>query len=78
MKDDWEVNKNYIPFYGNWHDLFYIDISSSTLSIIYINDDREIIHRWGTMELFVNSLQKIGEGKSDTSGIIDEESSLDF
>lgn len=79
MKDDWEVNKNYIPFYGNWHDLFCIDISSSTLSIIYINDDRDIIHKWEDIDSFLNALRHIPEGGyRDTSGIIDEESYLDF
>ena len=78
IKEDWDIKENWIPFYGDWHTLFCVDLSSPTPSIIYINDEREIIHRWETIELFVNSLRKIEESKSDTSGIIDEESYLDF
>lgn len=36
MKEEWEVPENFIPFYGNWHDLFCLNWDNNR--IVHLND----------------------------------------
>ncbi len=73
-KSDWEVHDWFVPFYGDWHNLFCLDTSSSPPSIISINDQREVLHRWITVNEFLASLKQVAEEpvSDDDLGIIEE------
>ena len=54
MRQDWEVDADLIPFYGNWHDL--ICINELTGVVVMLNDDRSIIASWQDSASFVYDL----------------------
>lgn len=74
LRADWEVGENLIPFYGDWHDLYCIDATTS--KIIYINDKREIICEWQDKNYFKNSLSKEEVPSKGTDSIVSAK--LDF
>ena len=56
LREDWHITDNLIPFYGDWHDLYCIDLKSD--KIFYLNDAREKVCEWNNPTEFKNSLSK--------------------
>ena len=54
LREDWGVDLNLIPFWGDWHDLFCLNISTS--QVHYLNDSRTTVFSWATTQDFINSL----------------------
>lgn len=63
IKDEWSVEDVLIPFYGDWHDLICLNTQDN--SVIYLNDDRDIICKWESSNAFENSLEFIEEAKQE-------------
>jgi hypothetical protein len=79
VKSDWQVDEHLLPFYGDWHDLFCLDLSSTPISVVCLNDERSIRFRWVSISHFESSLVLQREQKLTGSlGIIKEKSRLDF
>lgn len=79
IKAEWDIAHQLVPFYGDWHDVMCVDIGSSPASVVYLDDDRRIIHRWPDIDNFLSSLRVISEDEPrNDSGIIKEKSWLDF
>ncbi len=78
MKEEWEVADEFVPFCGDWHDLFCVDTSTSPASVVSINDERELLYRWTTVESFSACLKQIAEKPLGDTGIIEGDSHLDF
>ena len=77
IKAEWDVEENLIPFWGNWHYLFCFN--QVTKEIIYLNDPRETLCTWESLEAFKKSLSYEEESDHNIDlGIIEEESFLDF
>ena len=53
MKQEWDIPDYLMPFYGDWHDVFCIDIRNNT--ILMLNDERQIIHQWENPNAFLSS-----------------------
>lgn len=54
LRGEWEVDFSLTPFYGDWHDLFCLN--ESTGEIIALNDEREAIYTWASVNDFISSL----------------------
>ena len=54
LRQDWEVNADLIPFYGNWHDL--ICVNQLTGEVIMLDDDRNVIASWHNSAAFMRDL----------------------
>ena len=54
LKFEWKLSEQLIPFYGNWHDLLCIDTSDN--SVVFLNDSRQVIHKWHSINDFISSL----------------------
>ncbi|MEZ6142079.1 MAG: hypothetical protein R3B84_16055 [Zavarzinella sp.] len=76
IKSEWNVPTNLLPFYGNWHDLICLNTESGTVQMI--DDARRELFSWLSYEAFLQNLTTIDEATTDTSGIIESESWLDF
>ena len=74
LKKDWEVDENLIPFYGDWHDLYCIELETG--KVIYINDNRERVCEWEDTNSFKNSLSKEEVPSKGTKRIVSAK--LDF
>ncbi|MBY6213311.1 SMI1/KNR4 family protein [Microbulbifer agarilyticus] len=53
-RNEWQVSDNLIPFYGDWHNLYCLDINDG--KILSINDAREIQFQWENIASFKSSL----------------------
>ncbi|AQQ68352.1 hypothetical protein Mag101_12435 [Microbulbifer agarilyticus] len=53
-RNEWQVSDNLIPFYGDWHNLYCLDISDG--KILSLNDAREIEFQWEDTASFKSSL----------------------
>ena len=76
VKEDWNISKDLIPFWGNWHDVICLNIK--TKKIIYFNDIRETVTEWDNIEEFKKSLSYQEETINNSDSIIEEESWIDF
>ena len=56
QRQEWEVDKALIPFYGDWHDLFCIN--TDTGEIVALNDEREVLCTWDSVKVFLKSLSE--------------------
>ena len=56
QRQEWEVDKTLIPFYGDWHDLFCIN--TDTGEIVALNDEREVLCTWDSVKVFLKSLSE--------------------
>ena len=56
LREEWEVDVSLTPFYGDWHDLFCL--KESTGEIIALNDNREAVCTWASVNDFVSSLSE--------------------
>ena len=54
LKAGWQLPTELIPFYGNWHDL--ICYNQVTGSIVVIDDARQILGQWPTIDDFKERL----------------------
>lgn len=54
LRQDWEVDANLIPFYGDWHDLMCIN--QQTGAVVMLDDDRNIIASWQDTVTFMRHL----------------------
>ena len=64
LRREWEVDKELIPFYGDWHDLFCLN--GTTGEIVALNDEREVLCRWSSVKEFLSCL-------SDNESVYDDE-----
>jgi len=66
LKIEWGVAEPLIPFYGNWHELICLDTHNN--SVIFLNDSREVIHKWYSIKDFLSSLstQELTSAKQPT------------
>ena len=53
---EWEVDKVLIPFYGDWHDLFCLNVDSG--AIVALNDEREVLCSWASAKEFLSCLSE--------------------
>lgn len=56
LRNDWEVSTSLIPFYGDWHDL--ICLNENTGEIVALNDEREVLCTWSTVNEFLSCLSE--------------------
>ena len=56
LRQEWEVDKELIPFYGDWHDLFCLN--GTTGEIVALNDDREVLCTWASVKDFLSCLSE--------------------
>ena len=54
LRSEWDVPDDWIPFHGDWHDLFCLN--STTGAVVSVDDDRRVLHAWPNAESFLNSL----------------------
>ncbi|MES2043752.1 MAG: SMI1/KNR4 family protein [Pseudomonadota bacterium] len=54
IKEEWGVEADLIPFYGDWHTLICISSTSGKVSLL--DDDRTTSFVWGTSEDFLSDL----------------------
>lgn len=76
MREDWEVDASYIPFYGDWHDLFCLN--QDTGEIIALNDDRQEICKWGSISEFTSCLSEREIVYDDALDFVDVAISRDY
>ena len=76
VHEEWEVPKPLVPFYGDWHTVMCLDPKHGT--ILLLDDKRNVVFTWATTKDFVQCLASEPEVPGDTSGIIEDESWLDF
>ena len=75
---EWDVQPSLVPFYGDWHDLLCVDMASSSPSVVHLNDERTVLHRWESLATFEASLKTVEEESSTELGVVEEDSWLDF
>lgn len=68
LRADWDVADDLIPFYGDWHDLYCLDLNSE--KIIYLNDARKKICEWKNSVDFKNSLSKEIVESKNIGGVV--------
>ena len=68
MKAEWGVPGRYVPFYGDWHDLFCLD--RETGHVHSLDDSRTVVHSWDSISQFVRSLSNQEEEPSQTRNIL--------
>ena len=68
LRDEWNVNSNLIPFYGDWHDL--ICLNDRTAEIHFLNDAREVMCAWESIEAFTKSLSKEDVDLEETEAVV--------
>lgn len=56
LRAEWEVDKELIPFYGDWHDLFCLN--GTTGEIVALNDEREVLCSWASIKEFLSCLSE--------------------
>ena len=56
LRPEWEVDKELIPFYGDWHDLFCLN--GTTGEIVALNDEREVLCTWTSIKDFLSCLSE--------------------
>ena len=56
LRQEWEVDKQLIPFYGDWHDLFCLN--GTTGEIVALNDERDVLCRWTSIKEFLSCLSE--------------------
>jgi hypothetical protein len=76
---DWNLRSSFIPIMGDFHDLVCLDYAeSSHPEVVIINDNRQVLIRYKSLNCFFRSLVIIQDEKLDSNGVIEEESWLDF
>ena len=79
IKGDWDVPADLIPFYGDWHTLLCISVTTG--EVFLINDERTTIFAWNSSEDFLSCLTTdlaMDKPSSTPDGIIEDESWIDF
>ena len=76
VKADWGVPEILAPFYGDWHDLICLNVESGAIEML--DDDRHCLFAWQSPDEFLNCLEHATKPLTDTSGIIESESWLEF
>lgn len=65
LKPEWQIEDSLIPFFGDWHDVFCLDLLSG--QIVFLNDARKVLFAWATpsefMECLIQELQQMPEGE---------------
>jgi hypothetical protein len=56
LRQEWEVDASLIPFYGDWHNLFCLN--ENTGEIVALNDDREVLCKWDSINNFKSCLSE--------------------
>ena len=56
QRQEWEVDSSLVPFYGDWHDLFCLNVNSG--EVVALNDDREVLCTWDSVKVFLSSLSE--------------------
>ena len=54
LRKDWEVDVSLTPFCGDWHELFCLN--ESTGEIIILDDNRQQVCRWDSIDAFMRCL----------------------
>jgi hypothetical protein len=82
IKNEWEVSDDLIPFYGDWHDLLCISVSTG--KIVMLDDERVQLFVWESGDDFLGCLRQHPEMEKEisrtdkASGVVESESWLDF
>ncbi len=69
LKEEWDISVNLIPFYGNWHDLFCLNVENN--EIVYLDDDRDVLCTWSSISDFLNSFSNVEEKPVNSSGLVE-------
>lgn len=56
QRQEWEIDKGLIPFYGDWYDLFCLN--ADTGEIVALNDEREVLCTWASIKIFLSCLSE--------------------
>ena len=76
---DWKLEPAQVPVMGDFHDLVCLDYTKSdNPEVIIINDEREILVRYTSLEQFLRSLIIVDNSKEGENGAIENESWLDI
>jgi len=53
QRKEWDVSANFIPFYGDWHDLICLDIALG--QVVFLDDSGKVVFAWPSTEGFLAS-----------------------
>ncbi len=76
VQADWDVPETLVPFYGDWHDLICMNIENGSIEML--DDARQRVFVWPSLDEFRKCLASNMQPPNDTSGVIESESWLDF
>ncbi|MCK5003144.1 MAG: cell wall assembly protein [Gammaproteobacteria bacterium] len=76
LRKDWEVDASLIPFYGDWHELFCLN--ERTGEIIALDDNREEICKWTSINNFIRCLSEKEIEYDDEPQIVNTSNSSEF
>jgi len=54
LRIDWDVEENYIPFFGDWHEILCLSLLDG--QIVQLDDHRNIVYSWSSTEDFIESI----------------------
>ncbi len=66
IKADWEVPGHWVPFYGDCHDLFCLDLRSG--EVVSLNDEREVLCTWSGTAEFLEGLTIVEDEPAGEDG----------
>ena len=54
IREDWNIAENLVPFFGDWHDIYCLDVTTS--QIVYLDDSRNTVFIWPDTQNFIGCL----------------------
>ena len=54
LRSDWNVEENYVPFFGDWHEVICLSLLDGR--VVRLDNRRNIVYSWSSPEEFVASI----------------------
>jgi len=77
QRAEWGVQENYVPFFGDWHEILCLSLSDGR--VVQLDDNRNIKNSWTSTEEFIECIcdtpleQPISEAKLIGKGSVSPE-----
>jgi hypothetical protein len=69
MRSEWGVPLHFVPFYGDWHDLFCLNEANG--HVVALNDERAVVYEWESVAEFQASLlSRAAQGSSNIRPVL--------
>ena len=75
---DWEIPAGCVPVMGDFHDLVCLLFISAAPEVVLLNDSRETLARFPSISAFLAAITPCPDTPADLSGILVDQSWLDF